>query len=294
MKKVTGAKKKLFSLAGFEKKTGFEKKQLFSKAGFDTNTAAIEKKLAKYNAKLELLQNKMGEIQVGFQTDKHRTVIVMEGWDAAGKGGAIRHLIGTLDPKTFKIHPISAPTRDEQGRHYLWRFWKRLPKPGEIAIFDRSWYGRVLVERVEGFATTAQWSRAFEEIKEFEQSLITDGADVIKFFIHITQDTQLHRFERRFYNPLKRWKLTEEDFRNRDKADAYTDAINDMINKTSTPSAPWYVISGEDKMSARLKVLKATIKHLRKRHYFDPNPPVAEGVEAALASALSKKERSRL
>jgi len=265
---------------------------LFELKDLRTKTAKI--KLHKYQNKKARLQEEMLKIQVGFQNDKHRTVIVMEGWDTAGKGGAIRRLTEVLDPKTFKVYPISAPTRDEQGRHYLWRFWKRLPKPGEIAIFDRSWYGRVLVERVEGFATTAQWSRAFEEIKEFEQSLITDGVDVIKFFIHITQDTQLDRFERRFYNPLKRWKLTAEDFRNRDKSDAYTDAINDMINKTSTPNAPWYVISGEDKMSARLKVLRRTVKHLRSRHHFNPDPPVAEGVEAALASALSKKERSRL
>ena len=265
---------------------------LFDLATVDTNTAEIAHE--HYRKKKSHFRAEMLQIQAGFQTDKHRTVIVMEGWDSAGKGGAIRRLTETLDPRTFKVHPIGAPTKDEQGRHYLWRFWKRIPKPGEIAIFDRSWYGRVMVERVEGFATTAQWSRAFEEIKEFEQSLINDGVDVIKFFIHITQDEQLIRFQQRFHDPLKRWKLTQEDFRNRDKSDEYTEAINDMINKTSTPDAPWYVISGEDKKFARLEVMRRTIQHLRNRHDFNPNPPATEGVQAALTAALLKRKQSQL
>ena len=264
----------------------------FDLSDVDTCKKSINNK--EYCPELKKLQNEMKALQVGFQMDKHRTVIVMEGWDCAGKGGAIRRLTAELDPKTFKIHPISAPTKEEKAKHYLWRFRTRLPNPGEITIFDRSWYGRVMVERVEGFATKSEWSRAFGEINAFEQSLLNDGVDVIKFFLHITQDEQLNRFEARFRSPLKRWKLTEEDFRNRDKSGAYTEAINDMINKTSTPNAPWYVISGQDKKFARLEVLRRTIEHLRSRHEFDPDPPAADGVAEALALALEKRQLSRL
>lgn len=184
------------------------------------------------------------------------SVFVFEGWDAAGKGGVIRRLIQALDAKLYRVIQIAAPTDEEKVQHYLWRFWRHIPRDGKITIYDRSWYGRVLVERVEGFATPAEWSRAFGEINEFEQQLADHGTQVQKFWLHISAEEQLNRFEERKNVDYKSHKITEEDWRNRDKREAYKDAVHDMVAKTSTEFAPWHIIPAEDKNHARITVLR--------------------------------------
>jgi polyphosphate kinase 2 (PPK2 family) len=191
-------------------------------------------------------------------------VIAFEGMDAAGKGGAIRRISWALDPRSLKVFPIAAPNEIEKKQHYLQRFWTRMPGKGQLSIFDRSWYGRVLVERVEGFATPTEWKRAYKEINEFERHLTDSGTRVIKIFLHINKDEQLRRFEERLRNPLKRWKLSYEDFRNRDKWDQYVTAIEDMFDKTSTKYAPWHVIQGDNKPAARLEAIKIIIDAMSK------------------------------
>ena len=209
-----------------------------------------------YEKRLKTLQEEMLHIQQTYWHEKRRAVLVFEGWDAAGKGGAIRRITEQLDPRGFHVWPISAPTAAEQGRHYLWRFWQRIPEPGTFAVFDRSWYGRVLVERVEGFAKPKEWKRAYDEINEFERLLIDDGARIVKLFFHITEDEQLTRFRERLTNPYKRWKLTEEDLRNRSRWVDYVDAAEDMFDKTDHELAPWDVLSGEQKRLARVEVIE--------------------------------------
>ncbi|GBF49299.1 hypothetical protein LPTSP4_08090 [Leptospira ryugenii] len=191
-----------------------------------------------------------------YAKEKERPLIfVFEGWDAAGKGGAIRRLTQEIDPRLYEVHNISAPDVQEKNRHYLWRFWKRLPNKGSVGIFDRSWYGRVLVERVEGFCSEEEWSRAYEEIVLFEEQLAHFGAIILKFWLHISSEEQLSRFEARKNDPLKRWKLTEEDWRNRDKWPLYTEAANEMFLRTDTNFAPWILVPAIDKYYARIKVL---------------------------------------
>lgn len=183
-------------------------------------------------------------------------LFVLEGWDAAGKGGAIKRVSQRLDPRGFQVHPISAPSQEEKNHHYLYRFWKKLPAYGQLALFDRSWYGRVLVERVEGYALEAEWKRAYEEINQFEKMLHDDGYIVGKLWFHISKDEQLKRFKAREENPFKRWKITEEDWRNREKWEMYEQAANDMFEQTNTSYAPWTIIEGNDKSFARVKTLK--------------------------------------
>ena len=187
-------------------------------------------------------------------------VLVFEGWDAAGKGGTIRRLMEPIDPRHYHVHAVVKPTQEELDHNYLWRFWNRLPRRGEIAVFDRSWYGRVLVERIEGFATRPEWSRAYDEINAFEKTLTDDGHVIVKFFLHISKAEQKKRFEARARNPLKSWKLNDEDFRNRKKWDDYEVAIEDMVRRTDYPSAQWHVIPAEDKRFARVAVADAVIK----------------------------------
>lgn len=182
--------------------------------------------------------------------------VVFEGWDAAGKGGAIRRLVAPMDPRHVRVASIAAPTADEKRHHFLSRFWPLLPGWGGMAIVDRSWYGRVLVERVEGFATEEQWRRAYDEIKSFERTLCDEGMVLIKFWMHISPEEQLRRFHARERSDLKRWKLTEEDWRNRHKWLAYEDAVNEMLERTDTSYAPWTVVEAEDKRYARVKVLQ--------------------------------------
>ena len=191
-------------------------------------------------------------------------VLVFEGWDAAGKGGTIRRLMEPIDPRHFAVHAVVKPTQEELDHNYLWRFWNRLPRRGDAAIFDRSWYGRVLVERIEGFATRPEWSRAYDEINRFEQTLADDGHVIIKFFLHISKDEQKKRFDARAKNPLKSWKLNDEDYRNRKKWDDYEVAIDDMFKRTDTSQCPWHVIAANDKHYARHAVSEVTLKTIAK------------------------------
>ena len=186
--------------------------------------------------------------------------IVFEGWDAAGKGGAIKRLVAPLDPRHVRVTQFSAPTFDEKRHHFLWRFWPKLPGWGGMSVFDRSWYGRVLVERVEGFATEEQWQRAYQEIVDFERTLCAEGMLLIKFWLHISHEEQERRFVRRQADRLKTWKLTDEDWRNREKRDAYTAAVEEMLERTSHPEAPWVVVEAEQKRFARVKVMEETIR----------------------------------
>ncbi|HTU11020.1 MAG TPA: polyphosphate kinase [Allosphingosinicella sp.] len=208
-----------------------------------------------YRDDLKALQDRISELFVANHIYKKSAIIVCEGWDAAGKGGAIQRLVAECDPRSFKVWPIAAPTPEEKARHYLWRFWTRLPAAGEVAIFDRSWYGRVLVERVEGFAKEAEWKRAFDEINEFESQLAADGVLIVKLFFHVTQEEQDDRFRARLDHPWKRWKVTGEDIRNRDKRKDYLKALKDMFAHTDTHWAPWAAIDANDKKAARIAAL---------------------------------------
>ncbi|MBT8137874.1 MAG: hypothetical protein KJO54_12725 [Gammaproteobacteria bacterium] len=193
---------------------------------------------------------------------KRSVIVVFEGWDAAGKGGNIRRLTEMLDPRGYQVFTIAAPTGDDATHHYLWRFWRRLLPPDEkqILIFDRSWYGRVMVERLEGFAAEEEWKRAYREINDFERQLTDFGTIVLKFWIHISREEQLERFENRRNTPRKAWKLTDEDWRNRDKWDDYAAAVNEMLVKTSTLRAPWVIVEGNDKYYARVKTVKVLVQ----------------------------------
>ena len=189
-------------------------------------------------------------------------MIAFEGWDAAGKGGAIKRLTEPLDPRGYQVNPTSAPNDVEKEHHYLWRFWNTIPKGGHIAIYDRTWYGRVMVERIEGFCTVEEWSRAYAEINEMEEHLYDEGTIVLKFWLHIDKEEQEKRFKERMNNPEKQWKITDEDWRNREKWDLYEEAINEMIQKTSTKTAPWHIIESNDKKYARIKTLKIVTEAL--------------------------------
>lgn len=219
------------------------------------------------------LQSKLSELHNRLYRRKIPVVIAYEGWDAAGKGGNIKRITGALDPRGFEVHPIASPLPNEKARHYLWRFWNRLPKTGHIAIFDRTWYGRVMVERLEGFCSENEWQRAYNEINEFEKELSDWGAVIIKFWVQIDKDTQLARFEERQNTPEKQWKITDEDWRNREKWDLYETAVNEMLKKTNTTYAPWHVLESNDKKYARIKALKIVI----------------DAIEAALDNKTNKK-----
>ena len=182
--------------------------------------------------------------------------VVFEGWDASGKGGAIKRLVEPLDPRHVRVAQFAAPTHDEKRHHFLWRFWPMLPGWGGMAVMDRSWYGRVLVERVEGFATDEQWGRAYEEIVEFERALVAEGMVLVKFWMHVSPEEQLERFESRAQDPVRTWKLTDEDWRNREKRPAYEAAVEEMITRTDRSGAHWHVVPGDDKKLARVVVLE--------------------------------------
>lgn len=217
-----------------------------------------------YKTELKRLQLQLQELHNRLYRMKVPVVILYEGWDAAGKGGNIKRITEALDPRGFEVHPIASPEPHEKARHYLWRFWTRLPKTGHIAIFDRSWYGRVMVERLEGFCSENDWKRAYNEMNEFEKELHDWGAVIIKFWVQIDKDTQLDRFEYRRDTPEKRWKITDEDWRNREKWDQYEVAVDEMIEKTSTSYAPWHILESVDKKYARIKALKIVIEEIQK------------------------------
>ena len=203
------------------------------------------------------LGGQIGEREIG-----PPVCVLFEGWDASGKGGAIKRLVAQIDPRHVRVVQFAAPTPDEKRHHFLGRFWPALPGWGGMAIFDRSWYGRVLVERVEGFAERDEWLRAYEEITSFERSLATEGTILIKLWLHISSDEQLKRFERRKNDPLKAWKLTDEDWRNREKRPQYEEAVEDMLARTDLPEAPWDVIEAESKRYARVRVLETVIRRI--------------------------------
>lgn len=218
-----------------------------------------------YRIALKAEKAKIQELHSQLYRKKIPVVLCFEGWDAAGKGGAIRRLSSAMDPRGFDVIPVAAPSKEELARHYLWRFWKNVPKDGHIAIFDRTWYGRVMVERLEGFTPASRWERAYQEMNEFEAELTQWGAVVLKFWVHIDKDEQLKRFTNRQETPEKRYKITEEDWRNREKWDAYRMAVDEMLAKTSTENAPWIVVEGNDKLYARLKVLRTVRQALEVR-----------------------------
>lgn len=214
---------------------------------------------------LKVQETRLAMLQAEARNAGIPSVLVFEGWDAGGKGGTIRHLTHGIDPRDFKVVPIAAPTDEERARHYLWRFWRRLGRAGTLTIFDRSWYGRVLVEWIEGLISEQALQRSYGEINEFEAELAENGAVVMKFWLHITPKEQLKRFNKRAKVPYKQWKLTDEDWRNRDKWDQYEAAVHTMVERTSTANAPWHLIPANDKRYARLRCVDLFIEALEKR-----------------------------
>lgn len=218
-----------------------------------------------YRKKLDELQKELLNLSYKLYRKKIPMIICYEGWDAAGKGGNIRRLIGGFDARDYEVFPIAAPDAPEKNRHFLWRFWNKIPKTGHVAIFDRTWYGRVMVERLEGFNTETQWKRAYNEINEFEKELYEWGAIIVKFWLQIDKDEQLSRFNDRQNTPEKQWKITDEDWRNREKWDAYEVAVDEMIEHTSTKIAPWHIIESNCKYYARIKALETVIAAIKER-----------------------------
>lgn len=247
----------------------------------DLDLAKQVKDEATYKKKLDELQLRLLQIQQAYLRQKRRGIIVLEGWDTAGKGGLIRRMTTKLDPRQFQVWPIGVPTTEEQGRHYLWRFWQRLPSSGEVSIFDRSWYGRVLVERVEGLAHPAEWRRAYDEINSFERMLQDDGVRLIKLFLHIDRDEQIKRFRERLDVPYKRWKLTEDDIRNHLRWDEYIAAAEEMFARTSKGRAPWHVIPANRKWHARITGMEIIAEALSEGVDLDP-PEVDPRIAAAI------------
>ena len=218
-----------------------------------------------YKEKLDKLQKKMEKLHGELYRRRIPVVLGFEGWDAGGKGGAIKRLTERMDARGYVVNPTASPNDIEKAHHYLWRFWRAMPKDGHVAIFDRTWYGRVMVERIEGFCTTEEWKRAYKEINDMEKDLYDAGAIVIKFWMHIDKDEQERRFRERQENPEKQWKITDEDWRNREKWDQYEDAVNEMLMRTSTDYAPWVVVEGNDKYYARVKVLRMVVEAIEAR-----------------------------
>ena len=215
-----------------------------------------------YEKRLDKLQGRLRSLELECYSQRVSAIVVYEGWDAAGKGGNIKRLTQELDPRGYEVIPIAAPDATEKSYHYLWRFWKRIPKAGHIAIFDRSWYGRVLVERVEGFACEQEWRRAYQEINEFEWQLRDSGIVMVKFWMHLSPTEQLRRFEEREQIPYKQYKITAEDWRNRLRWNAYREAVSEMIERTSTSYSPWTIVEAEDKLWARIKTLSTLVAAL--------------------------------
>ena len=230
--------------------------------GVDLNKTMTK---AAYKKKLKELQGRMEKLHSKMYHKRIPVVLAFEGWDAAGKGGAIRRLTETLDPRGYEVVPTAAPNDIEKAHHYLWRFWNSMPKAGHIAIFDRTWYGRVMVERIEGFCTEDEWKRAYKEINQMEANMTNFGAIVIKFWLHIDKDEQERRFKERMENPEKQWKITDKDWRNREKWNQYVEAVDEMILRTSTTNAPWVIVEGNSKYYARIKVLETVVRALEER-----------------------------
>jgi polyphosphate:AMP phosphotransferase len=217
-----------------------------------------------YGRRLEKAQGGLGKLVRAAFEKKRSSVVVFEGWDASGKGGNIRRLTAAMDPRTYRVISVAAPTDEEKAHHYLWRFWRHVPRAGYVTIYDRSWYGRVLVERVEGFARPEEWSRAYLEINDFEQQLVSHGVVLAKYWLHVDPQEQLRRFEERERVAWKKHKIGPEDWRNREKWDAYEEAVEDMIARTSTRQAPWTLVAANDKRLARVRVLETFARQLER------------------------------
>lgn len=230
---------------------------------------------------LKAVQQRLERVQTAHIINGKKSVVMFEGWDAAGKGGVIKRMTAQLDPRYYHVWPISTPTEAEKSRHFLWRFWARMPAAREIAVFDRSWYGRVLVERVEEFASKAEWKRGYDEINDFEAQQVESGTAIIKLFLHITQDVQDREFAERLDDPWKRWKTGAEDYRNRAKRKDYLKAYHAMFEKTDTKHAPWIVIDGNDRKAGRIAALTAIAKALEK--HVPMKPPSLDPAVVRLA-----------
>ncbi|GGO90565.1 polyphosphate kinase 2 family protein [Stakelama pacifica] len=240
-----------------------------------------------YDEALKALQKRLGHVQVAHIVHKRAAMIVLEGWDAAGKGGAIKRMTAHWDPRYFQVWPIAAPSPEEKAHHFLWRFWQRLPALRNIGVFDRSWYGRVLVERVENYASEAEWRRAYDEINRFEAQQADCGTTIVKLFFHVTQKEQDRRLKDRIDNPWKRWKTGAEDYRNRARRPDYLTAMHDMFAHTDTDHARWTVIDANDKKAARIAALTAIAEQLEARISMEP-PPLDPELEALAHRMLAK------
>jgi len=241
-----------------------------SKQDYKKQLAAAQERLVHLRL---LLGGQIGPKQLG-----PPLCVVFEGWDASGKGGAIQRLVSELDSRHVRVAQFAAPTHDEKRHHFLWRFWPVLPGWGGMAVLDRSWYGRVVVERVEGFAPEEAWRRAYGEIVDLETTLAAEGTVLVKFWMHVSPEEQLRRFESRQADPYKAWKLTEEDWRNRDKRPEYEAAVEEMLERTDRPAGPWHVVAGEDKRWSRVDVVRTVCTHVEKaleERGIDPDPPLS-------------------
>ena len=252
-------------LASRPLREGVQAVNAFKTTALDHVNLSLSLTPEEYATRLKNAQAILRELEHEIYRRRVPVVIAYEGWDAAGKGGNIRRLTQNLDPRGYEVVPVAAPNDVEKAHHYLWRFWAQMPKAGHIAIFDRSWYGRVLVERVEGFCTEAEWRRAYREINGMEQHLVNFGTVLLKFWLHIDPDEQLRRFREREGMAHKQWKITEEDWRNREKIDQYREAVEEMLHRTTTPYAPWTIVESNCKRYARVKVLETVCEVIRKR-----------------------------
>jgi len=244
---------------------------------------------AEYKDALTQQQERLFHVQQSYYHQKKRALIVFEGWDASGKGGAIRRITEKLDPRGISVFPATKPAKEDQDKHFLYRFWLQIPSPGTLKIFDRSHYGRVLVERVDNLIDESTWERGFEEINAFEKTLSDSGVRIIKLFMHISAKEQRERFEERLHNPFKRWKLTEEDLHNRKMRKEYVGAINEMLARTHTRFAPWHVINGEYKWQSRVNVLDTIVAKLSEGVDISP-PPLDERLIALASKQLDVDE----
>jgi len=238
-----------------------------------------------YDTDLAKLQERLAHIQVAHIVHHRRALVLLEGWDAAGKGGIIQRLTSEWDPRNFQVWPIKAPSPQELAHHFLWRFWNKLPGNGNIAVFDRSWYGRVLVERVDGFATEAEWRRGYDEINEFEAQQGDSGTTIVKLFVHVTQAEQDERLKARLLHPWKRWKTGLADYHNRAKRAEYLDAMAEMFRRTDTRWAPWHAIDGNNKKAARIAALTVIADRLQAGIPMNP-PALDPEVEKVARKAL--------
>ena len=271
--KVMSAVEQAFAerLSALENATSPVKNGKFKLAGeyelHALNNVDLTKSLSKeeYKLRIKAVQKELRQLHSALYAKRIPVVLGFEGWDAAGKGGAIHRLTEALDPRGYRVNPTSSPNDTEKAHHYLWRFWTKMPKDGHIAIFDRTWYGRVMVERIEGFCSTDEWERAYREINDMERQLADHGAIVLKFWLQIDKDEQKRRFDARTNTPGKEWKITDEDWRNREKWPQYEQAVDDMLTKTSTSYAPWIIVEGNNKYYARVKILEAVAAAIKER-----------------------------